>query len=200
MGNRARTVTFGVLATVGVIAAIVIALLQSNEEKGDRRGQPPRQISLHVTTASRYPEENRLREREPSATAVLDTASWELDTFGADNEIPAEDVSAFSPEAPLEELLVWWRHPEERFRVAALEAIGVHADDPQVWAVLSEALGDPSVDIRRSALTLLAQVSQYWPDSENLIWMSLRDPDPALSQLASVLYGELEQAALETGE
>lgn len=125
---------------------------------------------------------------------VPDAAQWELEV--AERALPSEEVDAFSPDAPLDELLRWYAHPDERFQVAALEAIAVHGEDEQAWEILSSALQDPRPVIRHLALTQIAGLSATWPDAGPLVRMSLDDPDPSMRALASVLYGELEAGGL----
>jgi hypothetical protein len=133
----------------------------------------------------------------PSPSAESDVPPSEdlqLQTFAGG--LPAEDVAAFSPEAPIDELLKWFAHPDERFQIAALEAIATHGEDEQTWEILSNALEDPRPSIRRLTLTQLAQLVPVWPDSAMLILASLDDPDPSVRNLGAILYEELEQQGL----
>lgn len=152
--------------------------------------RPIRQAASSRTLRARVGSAGPAREGAAESD-VPDPAHWDLEV--AEKALPPEDVDAFSPDAPMEDLLRWYAHPDERFQVAALEAIAAHGDDDQARYVLSDALHDPRTAIRHLALVQLAGLAPYWPDAALLVLMSLDDPDPSVRALASLLYAELEE-------
>lgn len=155
--------------------------------------RPIRQAASSRTLRARVGSAGPAREGAAESD-VPDPAQWDLDI--AEKALPPEDVDAFSPDAPLEDLLWWYAHPDERFQVAALEAIATHGDAGQARDVLSGALQDPRPAIRHLALTQLAELAPNWPDAALMVLTSLDDGDPSVRALASVLYGELEAAGV----
>ena len=104
--------------------------------------------------------------------------------------ILTQEARTFNPEAPFEDMIAWLSHPDERMRLAALEAVSTHRDDARSWRMLGAMLKDPEPSLRRVAVTQLSELMDRWPDAEILLLGALDDPAPSVRHLARLMLEE----------